>query len=124
MVWHPILKVLHAASVELLAKASMQAIALQFYAPAVKSAVHLPSFPINPVHPNVYAYEEHANKVLTQPFPVVTHPERNVLQAVFVAVVAGASVHANGLQVVAPVPVLAVQAPSLPIIPVHPTAIV
>ena len=115
---------MHAASVVVLAGASVQSIALQFCAPAVVSMVHVPSLPINPVHPNVYAYEEHANKVLTQPFPEVTHPERNVLQAVFVAVVAGASVHANGLHAVAPVPVFAVQAPSLPIIPVHPAAIV
>ena len=124
MVWHPVLKVLQAASVVVLAGASVQANALQFNAPAVVSAVQAPSLPINPVHTSVYAYEEHADKTLTHPFPVVTHPERNVLQAVFVAVVAGASVQANGLHAVAPVPVLAVQAPSLPIIPVHPAAIV
>lgn len=102
----------------------MQANALQFNAPAVVSVVQAPSDPINPVHPSVYKYEEQADSVLTHPFPVVTHPERNVLQAVFVAVVAGASVHAKGLHAVAPVPVLAVQKPSLPIIPVHPAAIV
>ena len=102
----------------------MQAVALQFNAPAVVSVVQAPSLPINPVHPSVYAYELHAYGVLTHPFPVVTHPERNVLHAAFVAAVAGASVHANGLHAVAPAPVLAVQAPSLPIIPVHPAAIV
>ena len=115
---------LHAASVVVLAGASVQSVALQLAAPAVVSVTQAPSLPINPVHPSVYAYELHADNVLTQPFPVVTHPDRNVLHAVFDAVVAGASVHTNGLQAVAPDPVLAVQAPSLPIIPVHPAAIV
>ena len=124
MVWHPVLKVLHAASVVVLAGASVQAIALQFCAPAVVSVVHAPSLPINPVHTSVYWYVEHADSVLTQPFPVVRHPERNAPHAVFDVAVVGASVQAKGLQVVAPVPVLAVQAPSLPIIPVHPAAIV
>ena len=76
------------------------------------------------MHPSVYAYELHADSVLTHPFPVVMHPDRNMLQAVFVAVVAGASEQAKGLHAVAPVPVLAVHTPSLPIIPVHPAAIV
>ena len=49
---------------------------------------------------------------------MLTHPARNVLQAVFVSVVeVGASVHARGLHAVAPV--FEVQGPSLPIIPVH-----
>ena len=86
--------------------------------------VQAPSLPINPVHPRVYAYELQADNVLIHPLPVVTHPDRKVLHAVFVFVVVGASVHANGLQAVAPLPLLAVQAPSLPIIPVHPAAIV
>lgn len=107
-----------------LAGASVQAIALQFFSPVVIFAVQAPSLPINPVHPSIYAYEEQADKVLTQPFPIVTHPERNVLHSVVVDVVVGASVHAIGLHAVAPAIVLAVQAPSLPIFPVHPAAIV
>ena len=48
---------------------------------------------------------------------MVTHPARNVLHSVFVAVSTGASVHARGLHEVASV--FEVQGPSLPIIPVH-----
>ena len=113
-----------AASVDVLAGASVQSNALQLTAPAVVSVVQAPSLPTNPVHPSVWAYELQADSTETQPFPVVTHPDKNVLQAVFVAVVVGASVHANGLQAVDPAAVFAVHAPSLPIIPVHPAAIV
>ena len=103
----------------------MQAIALQFDAPVVVSFVQLPSLPINPEHPRVYAYELHADKALTQPLPVVTHPARKVLHAGLVSVVeVGASEHARGLHAVDPVAVFAVHGPSLPIIPVHPAAIV
>ena len=98
----------------------MQSKALQFDAPVVVSFLQLPSLPINPEHPRVYAYELHADSTLTQPLPVVTHPAGNVLHAVFVSVVeVGASVHARALQAVDPMAVL-VQGPSLPIIPVHP----
>ena len=76
------------------------------------------------MHPIDYEYELHAGNTLTQPFPVVTHPNRIVLHAISVIVKDGASVHAIGLHAVDPDPVLTVQAPLLPIIPVHPAAIV
>ena len=60
----------------------------------------------------------------THPLPVVTQPDKNNPQAAIVDVAIGASVHAIGLQAVEPEIVLAIQPPSLPIIPVHPAAIV
>ena len=44
---------LHAASVFVLAGASVQSVALQLAAPAVESVIQGPSLPINPVHPSV-----------------------------------------------------------------------
>ena len=54
------------------------------------------------------------------PYPVVTHPERNVLQAASVIKVVAASVQIRALQFVAPVVVSIVHDPSVPINPVHP----
>ena len=54
---------------------------------------------------------------MTHPLPVVTHPLRNVLQAVFVALSEGASVHVKALH--DPGTELSVQGPSIPIIPLQ-----
>lgn len=69
-------------------------------------------------------YVEHAESVETQPFPVVTHPVKNVMHAAVVAVVVGASVHTKGLHTVDPAAVFAVHGPSDPIIPEQPAVYV
>ena len=51
---------------------------------------------------------------------MVTHPAKNYTQAAVVEVDAGASEHAKALHAVEPAAVLAVHAPSDPVIPVHP----
>ena len=54
------------------------------------------------------------------PYPVVTQPAKKLMHPAFVFVLAGASVHARALHAVEPAVVLAVQAPSDPVRPVHP----
>jgi len=69
----------------------LQTLAVQLVPPTVPS--QFPSVPFSPEQATSSpVYEAQAPRVAIQPFPVVTHPESQALQAVVVARVASASV--------------------------------
>lgn len=55
-----------------------------------------------------------------QPFPVVTQPDKNFEQSVFVFILDGASEHANALQLFDPIVISTTHGPSDPIRSVQP----
>ena len=83
--------------------------------------LQFPSVPIYEAHVVVVpVYDEQAPNEFVHPWPVVRQPAKNITHPAFVFVLAGASEQAKALQAVEPAVVLAVQAPSDPMRPVHP----
>ena len=83
--------------------------------------LQFPSDPTYEAHVVVVPeYDEQAPNEFVQPYPVVTQPAKKLTHPAFVFVLAGASEQAKALQAVEPAAVLAVQAPSDPMRPVHP----